>query len=647
MTKTITIADLFPHDVGTILVAKYIGDGLPRHISEVANGAACGCECFGCGRRLIARNGGGLRAHSFAHRSEDSVSDCFSSGETALHIRAKEIVAKHRWITLPATFTKGLDGTQITVSEQHSVALTDVELEAVAGELVPDVTATMPNGRRIFIEIANTHLCPPDKIAKLASMDVEVLEIMVSSYRDVPLDDLDEIILDLAPRKLILSSGVKAMAAEIERERQRQEDAKRVEAERLVKVYRDPTIRNHLKAQVLADSFIELGLSQHVDIEDDRPSAFIIYRRQWQAAVLDRLYNANSSFLKPIDLLQSFAKGEWPKAEIAYITSEYSRWIAANVAPDFKSPYEEVSDYLSRLREEGAVYEVRHRGFAMSHDLFRHIGRAIERKNRPDRRKVELKSTFKEIGRLVPQLDGPMPIFDGWLEGRAAKVKLSVKQLLIDETGKFDALIELLRSLYKTINDMRAFKAVVRPPDVAGLPIEPLIDRLMTAIAEEARREHAEVVAHRKRQADEAAALQRKAAEDRIERLMREAMSIVPDVDVFLDSPLSDLRNKTPRQLASESYQGFNQAQAVLSSIREVKRAADQVANLKQYMVEKLMERVRHLILRKEMADLWPRSRLRELGGLTPLEYCKDEKTLASCLEVLEVFVAEERKRRR
>ncbi|SCX03876.1 hypothetical protein [Agrobacterium rosae] len=647
MKTIITIGDLFPHDAGMILVAKQAADGSPRHISTVANGTACGCECFGCGRRLIARNRGEVRAHSFAHRPEDMVTDCFSSGETALHLRAKEIIAKHGRITLPATFTTGLDGTQIAVSQQHSIDLTDIKLEAVAGELVPDVTATMPDGRRIFIEIANTHPCPPEKIEKLDLMDVEVLEIMVSSYRDVALDELDEIILDVAPRKLIHSSEVKAMAAEISEERQRREHARRAEAERLVAVYRNPAIRNHVKAQALAEDLVQYGLFQYIDIEDDRPSAFIIYRRQWQAAVLDRLYNANTEFLKPIDLLEIFAKGEWPKLEIAYTTSEHSRWIADNIAADFKSPCEEVSDYLSRLRTEGAVYEVRDRGFAMSHDLFQRIGAAIEKKNRPERRTRELKVAFRDVGTFVPNEDGPMPAFDHWLRGRAAAARLSVEQLLVDESGEYDALIEQMRTLYKKISNMRAFKTVTRPPEMAGLPIEPLINRLMTAIAEEARREHAELIVLRKRQADEAAELQRKEVVDRVQRLSDEAMSVVPDVDGFLDGPLSDLHGKTPRQLASESYHGFNQAQAALSTIRELKRAAERAENLKQDIADKLLERVHYRILRKEMADLWPKSRLRELGGLTPLEYCKDEKTLARCFEVLEDVVVTERKRRR
>lgn len=42
-------------------------------------GLACGCACFGCDRQLIARNGGEVCAHSFAHRPKDMMVDCFSA----------------------------------------------------------------------------------------------------------------------------------------------------------------------------------------------------------------------------------------------------------------------------------------------------------------------------------------------------------------------------------------------------------------------------------------------------------------------------------------------------------------------------------------------------------------------------------------
>ncbi len=341
----ITIADLFPHEKGMILVAKDAANGRRRHITEVDNGAACNCLCFGCGRRLIARNGGDSanRAHSFAHRPEDMVTNCVTSGETALHIRAKEIIAKHRRVTLPETSTSGLDGNRVLVSATRSVDLTDIKLESVEGEVVPDVTASLPDGRRLFIEIANTHPCPSEKIKKLDTMGVDVLEIDVSGYQDHPLDELDEIIIDSAPRKLIHSAEVKAKAAEIaEKEKRRQED-RLAEARSLVEIYRDPAIKNHKTAQEVVETLNLLGLSEFLDLTDVRPSAFIVYRRQWQAVILQRLFKSEPTpELAAIDAVRKFTQSKWSKEAIAYMKSDQSKWIAANVAEEFKSPYEEV-----------------------------------------------------------------------------------------------------------------------------------------------------------------------------------------------------------------------------------------------------------------------------------------------------------------
>jgi hypothetical protein len=97
MATDIILADLFPCDDGTVVVAKDAIDGSRRHISQVANGLRCGCVCFGCGRDLIARNGGdiSLRRHSFAHRPDELSPNSATAGETALHILGKEIIARH------------------------------------------------------------------------------------------------------------------------------------------------------------------------------------------------------------------------------------------------------------------------------------------------------------------------------------------------------------------------------------------------------------------------------------------------------------------------------------------------------------------------------------------------------------------------
>ncbi len=640
MTRKITVADLFPHDIGMILVAKDILDASSRHISEVANGAACGCECFGCGRRLVARNGGDVRAHSFAHHPEDMVTDCFSSGETALHLRAKEIIARHRRITLPPTSVLDLEGSIIEVTPERSVDLTDIAVEMVAGEVIPDIAATMTDGRRIFIEIANTHVCSPEKVDKLGAMGVDVLEIMVSDYRDVPLDELDEIILDTALRKLIHCAEVKAKEAEIAEVRLQQEEAKRVEAQRLVDVYRDPTIHNDAKAEARAAEFAELGLSAYFDCTGVNPSAFSVSRRQWQAAVLGWLYGSASAFVTPIDLLERFAREGWPKQEIAHVPSEYSRWITANVAEDFRSPHEEVLDYLHRLVALGAVYEVDGMGFAMSHNLFNVISAAIEKRDRPQRRTRELKTFFRDIGFFMTVEDGQMPDFDDWLRGRALAARLSVEQLLDDTSGKYAALADAVRTVTKAIVAMKAYKQVEPPTDTAGLPIGSMINRLMAAVAERDSRERAERAARLQHQ-------RAQEADDRVSTLFKEATYVVDDAEAFMRTPLTDGCGRTPHELAAEGYEGLNQVLAVLCAVRKANDDARELERARFKWVDEFRDRVYRSIPNRDRAELWLKQSNRELGWAKPLDFCKDKKTQALCFEVLDRFVASEKKRGR
>ncbi|UXO85561.1 hypothetical protein [Brucella intermedia] len=648
MATKITIADLFPDNRGMILVARHAVDGSWRHISEVANGVACGCICFGCGRRLIARNRGDIRTHSFAHRAEDKVSDCLSSGETALHLRAKQIISEHRRVTLPATSTIGVDGEQVNVTFERSVELSNVHLEVVTGEVVPDVTATLPDGRRIFIEIANTHLCPPKKVEKLGYMGVEVLEIMVSAYRNTPLDDLDDIILDIAPRKLIHSSEVKAMATLIADECQRRENEKICMSQRLVKVYCDPLIYNHKKAQVLVEGLVQLGLYKFLDIEDDRPSAFIIYRRQWQAVILNRLYEEKSASLKPMYFLKSFATKNWLKKEIAYTKSAESKWIAANVYEHFKSPYEEILAYLTRLRVAGAVYEGQGQRFSLDDDLRSWINKVTEKRTRPEHRGKELKNVFRDIAATMLPEDGRLPNFDLWLQGRAATFRLSVEELLADEGDYFDDLLDQMGTIEKTILDLQACKDVDEPDDLLGLPIENLINRLQLARLEAEDRAEAELIAHRQREAAANAERRKREAENRILKAEEVASFDVDDVAVFMETPLPEQGGMTPRELAEEGPKGMEGIQAVLWRIRNDKTSAEQAEIIRNAALNKLCAQVfSYQSLRSDIASLWLATQCKELGWIKPVDYCKDEKTLALCLEVLAEFAKNEKKLRR
>ncbi|WP_080826196.1 MULTISPECIES: hypothetical protein [Agrobacterium] len=650
MKTKITIADLFPHDQGMILVARDAVDGSLRHISEVANGKACGCVCFGCKRPLIAKNGGDAArmAHHFAHRPEDMVYDCTTAGETALHVRAKEIIAKHCRVTLPATSVVGLDGNNIEVTPERSVELTDIRLEMVAGELIPDVTATLPDGRRIFIEIANTHVCPPSKIEKLDAMGVEVLEIMVSGYRAVPLDELDDIILDLAPRELIHSSEVKAKAAEIAEDRRRHDAAKRAEAQRLVDIYREGDPGNHKQAQKLVDEMVRRSLSAHIDTDDDRPSAFIVYRRQWQAAIFDRLYqNDHNEPLTAFDIARSWSE-RWTKPGLRKVKSEHARWIASEVAADFKSPYEEIAAYLARLQAAGVVYKTsRGNAYYMHYRFKEDLRTAIEREGLPAKRRGQLREAVEAIAKLMQPYDGRLEDFDKWLKGRATQYGMRDQTLLSNEGVEFNDLISRLRRIPAAVAAIQRSYQNDLPEDMVGLALAGMYQRL--GIERDLARDRAEAERAIRIEREAAAAVERLAREasDRVAKIEEQTAFTVKDVAAFLRTPLPGHNGKTSRELAAESVSGFMVVQRELDRREQLEREAAAAEKVHTEMISKLWDRVYSRISRRDVADLWPTQAWKELGGVKPIDYCKDKKTLNRCFEFLEEWVKAEQKRGR
>lgn len=480
MAKKITIADLFPDHEGMILVAKDASDGSPRHISEVANGAACGCVCFGCKRPMIAKNGGdaSTQSHHFAHRPEDNAIDCRSAGETALHIRAKEIIEKHRRVTLPPTSTPGLDGKPVEVAPKQSVDLKDIRLETPAGELIPDVIATMPDGRRIFIEIANTHPCAPEKTRKLSGMGVDVLEISVRGYRETPLDALDDIIVDIAPRELLHSAERTAKAVEIAEERRRIEEKERQEVERLVTVYREPPSASHRKAAELVKEMSLWGFDEFLDADNTLPSAFIVPKRQWQAAVFYRLIDTQyPATVSPIQMVDRFEERGWGKPDLVFMKTEVSQKIVAR-AEDFKSAYEEVLAYMRRLEKAEVVYQKPGKTFYMTYDFKMKLKSTLEALEAAEANRDAIKEEYEGIQELLRPGGGRMPDFDGWLQQQANRHDLAVQGFLADDDFVCE-VEENLKEIKQVIEKRAAGEWEELPDDLMDLPLVDMVNRLM------------------------------------------------------------------------------------------------------------------------------------------------------------------------
>ncbi|MBY3181367.1 hypothetical protein HFO24_06740 [Rhizobium laguerreae] len=627
MATRITLADLSPCDDGTVLIARDAVNGSRRHISEVANGLRCGCVCFGCGRDLIARNGGdiSLRRHSFAHRPDELSPNCATAGETALHILGKEIIARHGRVTMPETWMTDMDGKRRLVTPLQSIVLTDVRLESAEGDLIPDIVAISPDGRRLFIEIKNTHGCPPEKLEKLRSMDVDVLEIDVSGYRAHALDDLDEVILDLAPRMVIQSAALRAMAIRIADERAAREETRQTDAGHRIAIYRDRQMQHSPRAAELADEMIALGFAGQMDLDDTKPSAFRVQRRQWQAAILYRLgVTAYPDKVGAVAMLERLRERKWPKPELDFMSSEDTNWIAKHIAPDFKSAYEEVASYLKRLQKAGLVHEDMRSRYYMSEVRRDTISRAARERSRPTVRRQELDDALEEIRDLVASADEEWVHVDAWLEERAGELGTSVGDLLQQDDGRFDHLMGTLKTIRTSILRMQRFEQDEPPEDLAGLPLAGLFLRLgMTRLEAQEREEleRAERIRHK--------------AEARISDAVQAAIGVFGDPASWLDKPLLDSDGKTPRELAAENPSGLGEVLDAIAAVRARRMVEQRAENLKATALEKLRAEVARVIPRQDLVELWMRQSWSQLGGARPQEFCVDECTLFRCLEVL------------
>ena len=173
--------------------------GKPLHISEVPSGLACGCVCPSCGDRLIAKKGQ-VREHHFAHAAG---SDCPTAVETALHLVAKEILARRKEIVLPSVEIEFLHyrSPMIIVPGEGRHPLTSVALEQRLGDIIPDVIARVKD-RPLLIEVRVTHGIDDEKLERIKSLGISTVEIDLSAApRDLPWKDLEELVVEGGPHK--------------------------------------------------------------------------------------------------------------------------------------------------------------------------------------------------------------------------------------------------------------------------------------------------------------------------------------------------------------------------------------------------------------------------------------------------------------
>lgn len=168
---------------------------------EVGKGKACGCICPGCHAPLAAKAQESRRKRPhFAHLTDTG---CQTGRETGIHLRAKQLIAEHKQLVIPA-WTGDLVGMPNPPHARDDegklhwgrridhparrVALRDIEVERSFGSYTPDVYAWDQTGE-LLVEVRVTHAVDDGKAARVEAQGRRMVEIDLSQlHRDTPHD---------------------------------------------------------------------------------------------------------------------------------------------------------------------------------------------------------------------------------------------------------------------------------------------------------------------------------------------------------------------------------------------------------------------------------------------------------------------------
>lgn len=137
---------------------------------------------------------GKIKTHHFAHKNLD---DCGRGLETALHMKAKEILMKSNVILLPSNFEQNkLFNYNMKMSDFGTeLYYESVVLEKRVDDIIPDVIL-YSNGFPLLIEIKVTHGIDEVKLDKIAMINIPLIEITLD-YEYCNQESLNDILQNI------------------------------------------------------------------------------------------------------------------------------------------------------------------------------------------------------------------------------------------------------------------------------------------------------------------------------------------------------------------------------------------------------------------------------------------------------------------
>jgi competence protein CoiA len=220
-----------------LLYGKPPPPGRLVHVHDAPRGGNCGLVCPTCNGDIVAKKGE-IRSWHFAHMSGI---ECVGAAETALHIRAKEIIANSTQLLLPALTTKQLveicrlAGHTIDTSSfpgprfwatdnelqqaryvSYSSASVEKRIDLDSRSITADVV--LHGNHDIVVEIHFGHAVDADKARAIQAAGLTAIEIRINLPADTEMNDgeyVDYVLTKASRKHLTLASADLRAALEL------------------------------------------------------------------------------------------------------------------------------------------------------------------------------------------------------------------------------------------------------------------------------------------------------------------------------------------------------------------------------------------------------------------------------------------------
>lgn len=226
-------------------------EGTLIHVSKVKTGTT-GLICPDCRLEVRARRHRSNKADHFYHLNTD---ECRASGETAIHLLGKELLATSKYLMVPhliadsgekgnyrsETFVGGkwIDTYDHDLeAETPRLLLSAARLEVYQDGVRPDLIVQDMKGRELYVEILVTHNVEEKKKSTLRQRNNPTIEIDLSDLdRTASIEEIKFAVIEGSPRVWIHNSAIdtrlKFLVEEADRERReesRKEELAQAEA---------------------------------------------------------------------------------------------------------------------------------------------------------------------------------------------------------------------------------------------------------------------------------------------------------------------------------------------------------------------------------------------------------------------------------